>query len=381
MTSAVILDVARTPIGRATKGSLRDVRPDDPVAGVIRAVVERSAVDPRDIEDHLLGVGYPERTQGFNLARRANHLAGLPVETPGATMSRFCASSMSALRGAAHGIRAGEGSLYLVSGVESVSWVGRTLREEDKHRDLLPDGVADAYVPMGVTAENVAERTGMRREELDRFAVESHSRAAAAEDAGVTAREIVPVTLPDGTVVKTDDGPRRTTSLDALAALPTPFRADGVVTAGNSCPLNDGAAALLLAEVSWAKERGLRPRGRVVATAVSGLDPRLMGLGPVGAGQRALERAGLTMSDVDAVEINEAFAAQVLPSARELGVDLDDQLNLHGGAIALGHPFGMTGVRLVGTLLNVLEERDGHFGLATLCVGGGQGMAVVVERL
>jgi len=380
MPDAVIVEVLRTPIGRASKGSLKDVRPDDLAAGVVRAMLARSGVDPALLEDHVLGCGYPERTQGFNIARRVNHLAGLPETTPGFTVSRFCGSSLQALRSAYHGVRAGEGEAYLVSGVESVSWVGRTLREEDKHPRLLPGGFADAYVAMGTTAENVAERCGVTRAEMDEYALRSHARAVSAWDSGAFDQECVPVALADGTQVSTDDGPRRNTSLQTLAGLQTPFKQDGTVTAGNSCSLNDGAASLLLMSAARAEREGLAARARIVSTAVSALDPRLMGLGPVEAGRLALSRAGLTAADLDAVEINEAFAAQVLPSARELGVDVDEQLNLLGGAIALGHPFGMTGVRIVGTLLSVLDQRNGRYGMAALCIGGGQGLAVVIER-
>lgn len=380
MANAVVLEVLRTPIGRAGKGSLRDVRPDDLVAGVIAALLQSVPVDPTEIEDHVLGVGYPEREQGFCLGRRANHLAGLPVTVPGATVSRFCGSSLYALRTAVHGVRAGEGDLYLVSGVESVSAVGRTLREQDKHPRLTGDDLADAYIPMVETAERVAALTGVTRAELDEFALSSHQRAVSASDAGRTAREIAPVTLPDGATISVDDGPRRDTSLDKLSALAPLVRPDGVVTAGNSCPLNDGAAALLLANEDWASAQGLPVRARILSSAVSALDPQLMGLGPIAASSHALARAGVVAGQLDAVEINEAFAAQVLPCARELGLSAVDQVNLLGGSIALGHPFGMTGVRIIGTLLNALDQVDGHYGLATLCVGGGQGVAIVVER-
>lgn len=380
MRDVVIVDSARTPIGRAAKGSLVSVRPDDLAATVVHTLLDRLEFDPTRLEDHIVGIGYPEKTQGFCAARRINHLAGLPESIPGATISRFCGSSLSAFRVAFQGVRAGEGNAYLASGVESVSWVGRTLREEDKHPQLLRGGIADAYIPMLDTAEIVAAREGVTRDEMDRFALRSHQRALAARDNGATAREIIPVTLADGTVVLEDDGPRRTTSLDVLAAL-RPLIEGGVVTAGNSCPLNDGAAAMLLADRDWAEAEGLPVRARVLGTAAVGLDPRVMGLGPIEASRRVLDRVGLSVDDLDAVEINEAFAAQAIPSARALGVDEDRQLNQFGGAIALGHPFGMSGVRIIGTLLNVLEHRGGRYGLAALCIGGGQGMAAVIERI
>jgi len=379
--SVVIASVVRTPIGRGTKGSLRDIRPDDLVATVIREAVERSGLDPGLLQDHCLGTAYPEGKQGSNLARRASLLAGLGVELPGSTVNRFCASSLQALRQAAHSIWAGEADAQLVSGVESASQVGRTTQDRDKHPDLSADGIADVYIPMGLTAENVADRYGITREAMDAFALGSHQRAVAAQREGRTAREILAVTAPDGTVVRMDDGPRSDTTLERLGVLPSAFREGGRVTAGNSCPLNDGAAAAVVTSASLAKREGLRPRARILATAVSGVDPAYMGVGPIGAIEAVLAARGLKIADVDVVEFNEAFAAQVLAVCQVIAIDTDTQLNPAGGAIALGHPFGMTGLRLVGTLLANLESSGGTLGLATLCVGGGQGMAVLLERL
>jgi len=379
--SVVIASVVRTPIGRGTKGSLRDIRPDDLVATVIREAVERSGLDPGLLQDHCLGTAYPEGKQGSNLARRASLLAGLGVELPGSTVNRFCASSLQALRQAAHSIWAGEADAQLVSGVESASQVGRTTQDRDKHPDLSADGIADVYIPMGLTAENVADRYGITREAMDAFALGSHQRAVAAQREGRTARDILAVTAPDGTVVRMDDGPRSDTTLERLAALPSAFREGGRVTAGNSCPLNDGAAAAVVTSASLAKREGLRPRARILATAVSGVDPAYMGVGPIGAIEAVLAARGLKIADVDVVEFNEAFAAQVLAVCQVIAIDTDTQLNPAGGAIALGHPFGMTGLRLVETLLANLESSGGTLGLATLCVGGGQGMAVLLERL
>jgi len=380
MPEALIVDAVRTPIGRAVKGTLREVRPDDLVAGVIRAVVERSGVDRASLADHALGTAYPEGRQGANLARRAGLLAGLPVELPGTTVNRFCASSLQAVRMAVHALWAGEAEAYLVSGVESTSQVGRTTTEEDKHPGFSGGPLSDVYIPMGDTAENVAERYQVSREDMDELALASHRKAIAAQDAGLLARDIAPVRLPDGRLAAVDDGPRRDTSLERLAELPPAFRAGGSVTAGNSCPLNDGAAAAVLATEEAARRQGLRPRARVLATAVSGVDPAIMGVGPIEATRAVLRRAGCQIADIDVVELNEAFAAQVIAVCRVLGID-EARLNPSGGAIALGHPFGMTGVRLISSLLTNLEATGGTLGLATLCVGGGQGMAVLLERL
>ncbi len=381
MPEALIVTTVRTPIGRAVKGSLRDVRPDDLVATAIKAAVDRSDVDPAMFTDHALGTAYPEGKQGANLARRASLLAGLPVEVPGSTVNRFCASSLQAVRIATHALWSGEADAYLVSGVESISQVGRITRDEDKHPAFGAGRVADVYVPMGITAENVAERYGISRAAMDEFALNSHRKAIAAVDSGRSARSIVAVRLPDGTMVDADDGPRRDTSLGRLAALAPAFREGGRVTAGNSCPLNDGAAAAVIVSDRLAARNGLTPRARIVATAVSGVDPAVMGVGPIEAIRDVLTRSGLGIDDIDVIEFNEAFASQVLAVSQAVGIDVDTQLNPAGGAIALGHPFGMTGIRLLCSLMDNLDDRGGRLGLATLCVGGGQGMAVLIERL
>jgi len=381
MPDALIVTALRTPIGRTAKGSLREVRPDDLAAGIIGAAVAASGLDPGLLADHALGTVYPEGKQGANLARRAGLLAGLPVGVPGATINRFCASSLQAVRVAAHALWSGEAGAYLASGVESISQVGRTTRDEDKHPAFVSGQVADVYVPMGVTAENVAQRYGVSREDMDALALRSHQRAIAAIDSGHTARETVGVRLADGTLVDTDDGPRRDTSLKRLAGLPPAFRDGGSVTAGNSCPLNDGAAAAVLVTEAVAARENLTPRARVIATAVSGVDPAIMGVGPIDAIREVLHRSGRSIEEVDVVEFNEAFASQVLAVCREVGIDTGEQLNPSGGSLALGHPFGMSGIRLLCSLLNNLDACGGRLGLATMCVGGGQGMAVLVERL
>lgn len=381
MAEVFVISAVRTPIGRAVKGSLREVRPDDLVAGAITASLERSGVDPAMLSDHCLGTAYPEGKQGGNLARRASLLAGLPVTLPGSTVNRFCASSLQALRIASHAIRAGEAGGYLVSGVESVSQVGRTTREQDKHPAFLDGRLPNVYISMGETAENVAEQYGITRDDMDSFALGSHVKAIAAQDSGLLSRSIVPVEVPGAGRVTVDDGPRRDTSTQRLGSLPPAFRPGGRVTAGNSCPLNDGAAAAVLAGEELVAREGLQPRARIVASAVSGVDPSVMGVGPIGAVREVLQRARLTVEDVDVVEFNEAFASQVLAVSRSVGFDLHEQVNPAGGAIALGHPFGMTGVRLLCMLLDNLDQRAGRYGLATLCVGGGQGMAMLVERV
>lgn len=381
MPEALIVTTGRTPVGRAGKGSLRDVRPDDLVAGVIEAVVARSGMDSELLADHILGTAYPEGKQGSNLARRASLLAGLPVGLPGSTINRFCASSLQALRIATHALWSGEADAYLVSGVESVSHVGRTTREQDMHPAFMDGTLPDVYVPMGITAENVAQRFSVSRDDMDRLALQSHRKAVAAQDSGLLARSIVAVKVPDGTVVDSDDGPRRDTSMERLAALKPVFRDAGSVTAGNSCPLNDGAAAAVVASEAMVSRHGLTPRARILATGVSGVDPAVMGVGPIGAIRDVLARTKLSIGDIDVVEFNEAFASQVLAVCREVGIDIDHQLNPAGGAIALGHPFGMTGLRLISMLLDNLDVCRGRYGIATLCVGGGQGMAVLVERL
>jgi acetyl-CoA C-acetyltransferase len=381
MREAFIVSATRSPIGRATKGSLAGVRPDDLAATVVRAAVDASGLDPELLDDHVLGTAYPEGRQGSNIARRVVPLAGLPITLPGTTVNRFCASSMQAVRMGAHAIWSGEAEAYLTSGVESLSQVGRTTKEEDKHPDLGPGGIADMYILMGMTAENVARRFDVSRSDMDEFALRSHRRAVAAQDDGTTSREITPITLADGTVVQLDDGPRRSTSMDALAGLRPVFAEDGSVTAGNSCPLNDGAAAAVLVSERSVEGYGLRPRARILGTSVSGIGPEVMGVGPIESVTRLLERRSMKMSDIDAIEFNEAFASQVIATARETGMDLDSQVNLRGGSIALGHPFGMSGIRLITTLLTTLETIDGTIGLATMCVGGGQGMAILLERV
>lgn len=380
MPDAYILSATRSPIGRGVKGSLAAVRPDDLVAAMIRSAVDLSGLDPLLLDDHALGTAYPEGKQGANLARRVVPLAGLPITLPGTTVNRFCASSLQAVRMAAHAIWSGEADAYLTSGVESASQVGRTTTAGDKHPDLGPDGLADMYISMGLTAENVAARFAVTRQEMDALALRSHRRAVAAQDDGTTSREITPVRTPDGAMVLLDDGPRRSTTIDVLAGLRPAFLEDGLVTAGNSCPLNDGAAAAVIASGALVAAHGLRPRARILATAVSAITPELMGVGPIDAVGRLLKRTGIAMPDIDAIEFNEAFASQVIASARETGMDLDRQVNLRGGSIALGHPFGMSGIRLLTTLLTTLEAVDGTLGLATMCVGGGQGMAVLIER-
>lgn len=381
MPEAFIVSVTRSPIGRAGKGSLADVRPDDLAATVVRAAVETSGLAPELLEDHILGTAYPEGKQGSNLARRVVPLAGLPITIPGTTVNRFCASSLQAVRMAAQAIWSGEADAYLTSGVESVSQVGRTTKDEDKHPDLGPDGIADMYIPMGLTAENVATQFGVTRREMDEFALRSHQRAITAQDDGTTALEITPIALPDGTIMTIDDGPRRSTTLEALAALRPLFAEDGLVTAGNACPLNDGAAAAVVASSNTVEKHGLTPRARILGTSVAGISPEIMGVGPIDAVRKLLDRTGVAMSDIDAIEFNEAFASQVIATARETKMDLDGQVNLRGGSIALGHPFGMSGIRLITTLLTTLETTGGTLGLVTLCVGGGQGMALLVERV
>jgi acetyl-CoA C-acetyltransferase len=381
MAEAVIVAAARTPIGRARKGSLVDARPDDLVAFAIDAALKQvPELDPGEVIDVMVGCGFPEQKQGMNLGRRAALLAGLPEHVPGTTVNRFCASSLQTIRMALHAIRAGEGDVFVAAGVESITQVDGYPKEADElHPKLAGDDapIANVYIPMGVTAENVAERWDVSREDMDRYAQRSQERAVAAQDSGFFAREITPW---DG--VSADDGPRRGSTLEALAALEPVFREGGKVTAGNSCPLNDGAAAVVVMSGERTRELGIAPRARIVASAVSGVEPEIMGVGPIGAVRHVLERAGMTIDDIDVVELNEAFAAQVLPVCRELGIDpFGEKLNPHGGAIALGHPYGMTGARIMCTLLNDLDTLDGTIGLETMCVGGGQGMAMVVERL
>ena len=378
---AVIVSTARTPIGRARKGSLVDARPDDLCAFAVRAALEQVPELPREeVVDVMVGCGFPQEKQGMNLGRRVALLAGLSDTVPGTTVNRFCASSLQTIRMAFHAIRAGEGDAFVAAGVESITQVdGYPKSEEELHPALFGDGapIANVYIPMGLTAENVAERFDVSREDMDRFAQRSQERAVAAQDSGFFAREITPW---DG--VSADDGPRRSSTLEKLGALEPAFKPGGRVTAGNSCPLNDGAAAVVVMSARRADELGIRPRARILASSVSGVAPEVMGIGPIEAVRRVLAQTGMTIDDVDVVELNEAFAAQVLPVCRELGIDpFGEKLNPHGGAIALGHPYGMTGARIMGTLLNDLETLDRTIGLETMCVGGGQGMAMLVERL
>lgn len=387
MPEAVIVATARTPIGRAQKGALADVRPDDLAAFAVSSVMEKvPEVDPGEVVDVMLGCGFPEAKQGMNLARRVALLAGLPEHVPGTTVNRFCASSTQTIRMAFHAIKAGEGDVFVAAGVESISQVdGYPKDMEELHPKLFGDDaeIANVYIPMGMTAENVAEKYDISREEMDRFAQRSQERAVAAQESGFFAREIVPYTKEDGTVVETDDGPRPTSSYEKLSQLAPAFKPDGgKVTAGNSCPLNDGAAAVLVMSDERAEQLGVKPLARIVASSVSGIAPEIMGVGPIEAVRKVLKRAGMSIDDIDVMELNEAFAAQVIPVCREVGIDpFGEKLNPHGGAIALGHPYGMTGARIMGTLLNDLATRDETIGLETMCVGGGQGMAVIVERL
>jgi acetyl-CoA C-acetyltransferase len=381
MPEAVIVSTSRTPIGRAAKGSLVDARPDDLAAFAVRdALAKVPGLPPQEIVDVMVGCGFPQERQGMNLARRVALLAGLPETVPGTTVNRFCASSLQTIRMAFHAIKAGEGDAFVAGGVESITQVnGYPKSEEELHPALFGDDapIANVYIPMGLTAENVAERWDVSREDMDRFAQQSQERAVAAQQSGFFARELTPY---DG--VSADDGPRASSTLEKLAALEPAFKPGGKVTAGNSCPLNDGAAAVVVMSDTRARELGITPRARIVASSVSGVEPEIMGVGPIEAVRKVLGQARMTIDDVDVVELNEAFAAQVLPVCRELGIDpFSDKLNPHGGAIALGHPYGMTGARIMSTLLNDLETLDRTVGLETMCVGGGQGMAMLVERL
>lgn len=407
MTEAVIVAAARSPIGRARKGSLKDMRPDDLAAQMVRAALDQvPSLDASQIDDLMLGCGLPGGEQGYNLGRVVSVLLGLD-SVPGTTITRYCSSSVQTTRMAMHAIKAGEGDVFVSAGVETVSRYDKGSSDElpGTHNPLFTDAEArtvstaesgtdtwtdprgngslpDVYISMGQTAENLARAKNVTREEMDRFGVRSQNLAEQAIAEGFYAREISPVTLPDGTVVRTDDGPRAGVTYESVAQLKPVFRPDGLVTAGNCCPLNDGAAALIIMSDTKARELGLTPLARVISTGVTGLSPEIMGYGPVEASKQALARAGMTIDDVDLVEINEAFAAQVIPSARDLGVDpFGDKLNVHGGAIAVGHPFGMTGARITTTLLNGLRARDKSIGLETMCVGGGQGMAIIYERL
>ena len=419
MADAVIVATARSPIGRAFKGSLKDLRPDDLTAAIVRAALDKvPQLDPADVDDLMLGCGLPGGESGFNMARVVAVLLGYD-HLPGTTLTRYCASSLQTTRMAMHAIKACEGQVFISAGVETVSRhvkgssdslpdtmnplfddaQARTAAnaavalEQETVEGLAAEGGAggwhdprddgmlpDAYIAMGQTAENVAALRGISRAEQDEFAVRSQNLAEQAIKNGFFAREITPVELPDGTTVDRDDGPRPGVTLEAVSALKPVFRPDGTVTAGNCCPLNDGAAAVVVMSDRKARDLGITPLARIAATGVCALSPEIMGLGPVEATRQAMRRVGMTISDIDLVEINEAFAAQVIPSYRELGIDID-RLNVHGGAIALGHPFGMTGARITATLLNGLTARDETVGLETMCVGGGQGMAMIIERL
>jgi acetyl-CoA C-acetyltransferase len=387
MPEAVIVAIGRSPVGRAMKGSLIDVRPDDLGAYIVRKVLDQvPALRTRDIVDLICGCALPGGEQSHNLGRAISLLSH--INTPGTTVNRYCASSLQSTRMAMHAIRAGEGDVFLSVGVESSTrsplgvFCDQLETQNPRLQGNFGEGLPNAYMAMGETAENVADRCSITREEMDAYAVQSQARAVTAQREGSFDWEIIPVTLPDGTVFSKDDGPRPGTTMETLASLKPVFRPDGRVTAGNACPLNDGAAAAVIMSDERARELGLIPIARIVASGVSALEPELMGLGPIEASQQALKRAGMTMDDVDVVEINEAFAAQVIPSARALGVDpFTEKLNPHGGAIALGHPFGMTGLRILATLLNDLRTLDKSIGLETMCVGGGQGMAMIVERL
>jgi acetyl-CoA C-acetyltransferase len=405
MPEAVIVATARSPIGRAFKGSLTTIRPDDLTSQMITAALARvPQLDPADIEDLLLGCGLPGGEQGFNLARVVAVELGYD-HLPGATITRYCSSSLQSTRMAFHAIKAGEGDVFISAGVECVSrfttgssdsWpdthspvfaeaearsVERSGAGAEAWHDPREDGsIPDVYIAMGQTAENVAQLRGISRRAQDEFGVRSQNLAEKALADGFWGVDITPVTLPDGSVVAADDGPRAGTTLEKVATLQPVFRPDGTVTAGNCCPLNDGAAAVVVMSDRKAAELGITPLARIVSTGVSALSPEIMGLGPVQASRQALSRAGMTIDDIDLVEINEAFAAQVIPSYTDLGIDAG-KLNVNGGAIAVGHPFGMTGARITTTLLNSLQFHDKTFGLETMCVGGGQGMAMIVERL
>jgi acetyl-CoA C-acetyltransferase len=386
MPEAVIVDTVRTPIGRAFKGSLAQQRPDEMGAFVVDRLLERNeAVSPDSVEDVFCGCGLPQGLQAFNIARIIVLLSEhLPQSVNGVTFSRYCASSLDSIRHAANAVRAGQGDTYIAAGVE---WVSRyNERQEaagvaDQNEKLQgKDGQPNAYIQMGDTAVNVAKNYEVSRADMDKYAQRSQERAVASQESGFFDREIVPVTLPDGTEVAKDDGPRPNSTLEKLAELDEAFEGGGGVTAGNSCPLNDGAAAVLVTSDERASELGLEPRARIITAATHGLEPEYMGVAPIGAIKKVFDRAGMQMSDIDVVELNEAFAAQVIPIMDECDIPLD-KLNTHGGAIALGHPFGMTGARIMGTLLNAMETDDHQVGLETMCVAGGQGEAMIVERL
>jgi acetyl-CoA C-acetyltransferase len=399
MPEAVIVATGRSPIGRANKGSLVECRPDDLLAHIVTEVLKKlPSLDPTTVEDFIVGCGQPAGESGYNIARVAALLAGL--EVPGVTVNRYCSSSLQTIRMAAHAIQAGEGDVFVAAGIETVSRYAYGASDTGPHNALFadaeartgarapavtdpwtpPTGLPDVYIAMGQTAENVAELEKVSRQEMDEFALLSQTRSVESQGNGFFEREIIPITTPSGTVVTKDDGPRAGTTLEGLAQLKPVFREGGTVTAGNACPLNDGAAAVVVMSDRRAAELGITPLARIVASGVSAIDPEIMGLGPVDAIRQTLKRAKMTIDDIDLVEINEAFAAQVIPSARHLGIDWD-KLNVRGGAIALGHPFGQTGARIMTTLLNALEDTGKTIGLESMCVGGGQGMAMIVERL
>ncbi len=401
MAEPVIVATARSPIGRAFKGSLKEERPDDITSQIVKAALDKvPELDRTQIDDLMLGCGSPAGEQGFNMARVVAVMSGLD-EVPGVTVNRYCSSSLQTIRMAAHAIKAGEGDAFIAAGTEFVSRYGNGAADPGSAQNPIfdeakartadregpgaeswapPQDLPDIYISMGQTAENVAQHKNVTREEQDAWGVRSQNRAEEAIKRGFFETDITPITLADGSTLAKDDGPREGTTIEGVSQLKPVFRPDGTVTAGNACPLNDGAAAVIVMSDTKAAELGIQPLARIIASGVSGLNPEIMGLGPIEAVRQALGRAGMTIDDVDLVEINEAFAAQVLPSAAELGID-HDKLNVNGGAIALGHPFGMTGARIMTTLLNGLEDADKTVGLETMCVGGGQGMAMIVERL
>ena len=399
MPEAVIVATARTPIGRANKGTMTEFRPDDLSGFIIKALLEKvPGLDPQTVEDVIWGCGQPGGEAGYNVGRVAAILAGLP-DVPGVTVNRYCSSSLQTIRMAAHAVKAGEGDVFIAGGVETVSRYAYGASDTGPHNPLFADaeaattertqgaaswtppaGLPDIYIAMGQTAENVVLAENVTREEMDEWGARSQQRAVAAQERGFFDREITPVTTPSGTVISKDDGPRAGTTVEKLAELKPVFRPDGKVTAGNACPLNDGAAAVLVMSDTRASQLGLTPLARIVSSGVTGLNPEIMGMGPVEACRMALQRAGLTIDDIDLVEINEAFAAQVIPSMKHLEID-PEKLNVNGGAIALGHPFGQTGARIMTTLINGLDDSGGRYGLESMCIGGGQGMAMVIERL
>lgn len=400
MAEPVIVATARTPIGRAAKGSLVDVRPDDMSAFIVKDVLSKvEGLDPAEVEDIIWGIGQPGGEGGFNIGRIIAVMNDM--EVPGVTVNRYCSSSLQTIRMAAHAIKADEGDCFVAGGVETVSRYMNGAADTGSHNEKFaaaeqrsaerttgdggdwtaPNGLPDVYIAMGQTAENVAEHLGISRERQDEFGVRSQNKAEEAMKRGFFEQEITPYALPDGTVVSKDDGIREGTTLEGVSQLNPVFRPEGTITAGNACPLNDGASAVVVMSDTRAKELGIQPLARIVASGVSALNPEIMGLGPIEACLQVLRRAGMQISDIDLVEINEAFAVQVLGSADALGIDIDEQLNVNGGAIALGHPFGMTGSRIMTTLINSLQDSDKQFGLETMCVGGGQGMAMIIERL